>query len=553
MKKRKWLNLLLVGGLLAALLFNFGCVELTRFVQKRTERLASLVPGDTALYLSLNLTLEQAVNFERLWQVFATMPGAEEAFASLLEEVPTGEEISFEKDIAPWLGLEGALAIPFFKEGADLAELGPEQPVIIALTSRDTAQSEAFLRKITLELKKEGEVQKKYHKGTTLFHYKPEFTGETPLVYAAYEDFILFSNDLKFMRQVIDIARGEGQSLAENEDYQALLKALPAERVGHIYLASGRLLEELAALSKEVPELLPKGASSATRGLAVSLGFIPAGVVIDYVTSYDVEKLPYFMHKMMRQKPNPHRALRFAPAETIFYLSGQDLSLLWDYGVESWGQGADFQEGLQDIEEELGLNLRKDVFSWMRGEYALALLPDPGGFMGEKDVPLGLLILVEVKDKKLVQGKMKKIAVALAEQLMAQPKEEEIEGLKMHMLSSPFLGINLGYGFIKDFLVIGTSEQMLRQAVKAQAQPLEGVKELHVALSPLPTPSTGYFYLNIQKVIELITKTMSPSERRDFQREVLPYVQPLKALSSANVIMEEGQIIHGRLLLLIEK
>ncbi|MGQ9626331.1 MAG: DUF3352 domain-containing protein [Anaerolineae bacterium] len=556
MKERKWLKFFLVIGLVAVLLFNFGCVELRRFVSEEAEdRIAYLMPGDTAFYFSLNLGREQSANFEQLWQVFAAIPGVEEAtseLGNLTKGLPTEEEFSFENDIAPWLSLEAGLALPTLKlkGGADLVELSEEQPVIIVLASRDTAKSNAFLRKVGREIQKEGKLEMRLYKGTALYHYEPKSPGETPTAYAAYEDFLLLSNDLKLLQQVIDIAQEKGKSLAENEDYKALLKTLPPESAGHVYIAMGQFLKDFSELAD-----IPPGTMDiySGRAMAFSLGFIQNGLVMDYAASYDLEKMSRFMHETMRQKPNLHRALGFAPAETIFYLSGQDLSLLWEYVLEMLGRKPGFREGVQDLEKELDLNLEQDVFSWTTGEYALSVLPDPGGFMGQKDVPLGLLILVEIKDKKMAQDKMEKIAGALAEQLMAQPKEVYISGVKMHTLSVPSENITLGYGFIEDFLAIGTSRQILRQAVEAPDHPIKEMEELQAAIEPLPAHNTGYIYLDIQKTFELITRTMPPSERLDFQREVLPYVQPFRAFSSANMVMEEGKIMYGRLFILIEK
>ena len=91
---------------------------------------------------------------------------------------------------------------------------------------------------------------------------------------------------------------------------------------------------------------------------------------------------------------SPVGALSFIGENSLLVAASRDLNRFWTQVEEGLEADSPLQELITQVlnrfQSPLGLNLPEDVFSWVRGEYSLALVPSSKGmepdsvFVGER-------------------------------------------------------------------------------------------------------------------------------------------------------------------------
>ena len=212
----------------------------------------------------------------------------------------------------------------------------------------------------------------------------------------------------------------------------------------------------------DVRALAKSASSSATRtpgaetidaisGVALSLGFTDDGIRLDGVLAYDLTKLSDPAKKLFTVPANPNKTLDVLPESTLAAISGQNLKLYWDFYTAAIGQDAQakkqFDQSLQGIKTQTGIDIDADVFAWMTGEYALSVVPaKPLTAAGPSAPPVGLMLLIEAKDTALAKEKMTKISGALTKQGLTF-STKKVNGADMQVVAGmEAQGITAGYG-----------------------------------------------------------------------------------------------------------
>ncbi len=184
-------------------------------------------------------------------------------------------------------------------------------------------------------------------------------------------DFVLFANHPKVLRDAINNVQAPDLSLTSFSQYQQALTLLPPPlnwSKTFLNLASLNAWQGLEPAVQTYQsqiialELQPKGLLAETALLATPSQTSP-----------------------LTPLSQPVRALQYIPATTGLAISGSDLSRLensdlsqlWQQSSQILGAGASGNP-LKDIQARWGIDLPKDIFNWVQGEYALGLLPDQG-------------------------------------------------------------------------------------------------------------------------------------------------------------------------------
>ncbi|WP_307399129.1 DUF3352 domain-containing protein [Desulfofundulus luciae] len=180
---------------------------------------AAIAPAETDLFFAINPDLKQVKNFNRIKEIYESIPEVKRALNDLKSKLKEEAEIDFEEDVKPWLGKEAALIIP------DAFSLTNDSspPFVIAVASKNKKKTEAFMEKL-----RQGEERRR---GTTFEEkiYKDvkvtvEKNTSSPLVYALVKDFLILSDDENLVCQTIDrIKEKNKQSLSNSENYKEVM------------------------------------------------------------------------------------------------------------------------------------------------------------------------------------------------------------------------------------------------------------------------------------------------------------------------------------------
>ena len=544
--KKPWV---IVGAVLALLLVVFFFRgPISRLFLGGDAYAATLVSAETDLFFVFNPDLEQVENFKRVKDIYLAIPEVKQAWDDLLRDLKKDTDLDLEADVKPWLGTEAALIMP------DLRTLeGSREPgLLVAIETRNKKKSDACLAKIRQKQESNGVYfeEKEYQK----VKITVEKSNYNPLIYATTKNFVLLSNDEYLIRQAIEKSQNRGQnSLAKHEDYQAITEKLPKSRAGTLYLDYKDLTR--LVVQETDPALRQLIDLEAYKGMGLSVSCVKEGVRWDYAIAYDPQKIPESLKQATGNASALKKTTEMVSNETLVYVGAGNLKLGLEEALKAVDKNSNLygvRDGLREIERETGLNLEQDILAWLKGEAAVVLLPENAGLFGEKDVPLGFLAVIGVSDPKMAESKLQKLESRLSEE-GAIINTDTIGGQKVSYILEPYGRETLaGYGIRDNYLLIGTSRGIIQQTMGKVSDPLASSPTYKQALKELPEPEDCCLFVDVDKGLELLNRTLSPYEREEFDREVYPYLKPIKAFSITQKTDTKAGLSNGAILVTLE-
>ena len=187
------------------------------------------------------------------------------------------------------------------------------------------------------------------------------------------------------------------------------------------------------------------------------------------------------------------------------------------------------------------IDIDADVFAWMTGEFAIGVVPaKPLVSAGPTAPPLGLMLLIEAKDAVLAKDKMTKISGALTKQGLTF-STKKVNGSDMQVVTGmEAQGITAGYGFLDNFVVIGSADDVLSAAVDGKKAPLNKSSEFALDFKVLPQPNYGVGFFSIPRIVEVVKGSLSKTQLTSFQTDVEPALKNFKSISVGGGVPVEG-------------
>ena len=284
--------------------------------------------------------------------------------------------------------------------------------------------------------------------------------------------------------------------------------------------------------------------------------------------------------------PDLLRSTEIVPGDAWLFASAQDLNAGWQQirsliaenwedmvpdgvlppGIDTFGDAVDW------IAATYELNIDTDIFGWMTGEHAFALLPlTPGG---QAQTSLNALVLYEVEDTSEVEGHLTAI-IDLINHLIGEitPEGEtpdlletsttSINGVDATLVTNDALNeteVSLGWLFLDvdntHYLVIGTTADALEAAVKAsegEVSSLDEAEEYQGILSLLPQTRMSLGYLNPGPIFDEATSLIPPGLIEEWVDPdlILSYLPLQFALGFSHALIDSEAItITGALYML---
>jgi hypothetical protein len=477
---------------------------------------AQVMPADTGFFTSIDPSTLNSEGFAHLADAYEdAIKDAEVEEA--LEDAEDELGITFEDDVRPWLGSEVSIGIPNLGKAAE----GDDPIVVLAAVTRDRKASDAFLEKLRESFEDEGyDVDEETYNGVTFYEQQVDDEYETPTVFGTVGNVVVVTTGVDAMEDVIDTQQGKSDSLAKNPKHADLRQALPNNASMYMFFN----IEDIAPVVEEteagVSEEQLEGYENV--GMAVTVG--TQGIQIDAAVTFDPTSLKSDTLDSMKaqSKANSGKILQEIPSDAIGFISSRDLASTWQIALNTIEEDPDTKEQLEYMAEAFGLDIDADLLAWATGEYALAVVKARG------ESPVGLFATFEVEDESAAKDTMDDIADAIEEQ-GGDFDSETIEGVDMQIMSDPYGEVWLGYGFTDNHLVIGFTEDGIEQGV-GDIAPITDDDTFKAVQSHLPSPNTGYFYVNIDRTLDLI-----PSEALGSD-EGFAFLEPIKAIGGASAV-----------------
>jgi Protein of unknown function (DUF3352) len=350
---------------------------------------AIFVPKNSPAMVSL------LVNPDRLqaWRQMRTpwkMRGASRGeFDRLKRSLLAETDLNYDRDIKPWLGDEITIAVTGLETTGDRTN-GGKPGYLVSLAVKNPEKSREFLDIFWQERANAGaDLIFEDYKGVKLISSQPQhplfksrrqseklalnpFTDSKSEGWASAvvgEQFVLFANSVEELRQAINRVQAADLNLTSSQDYQQTIAHLPQNPLAVAVLDLPKLngwLTKTATSKTVTPTTSP-------QPLAVALSVNPQGLLADAIWLGDTHPL-----ETLTPLSRPVDALRYMPQEGSLVVAGTDLNGLWQREIATAGSpiSSAIAQVLKPLESNWDISLPDDVFSWVTGEYALALFPN---------------------------------------------------------------------------------------------------------------------------------------------------------------------------------
>ncbi|MBO9348022.1 MAG: DUF3352 domain-containing protein, partial [Chloroflexus sp.] len=253
--RRSNLPLLIAGISVGVLLIAIGAGALLfNLLTQRASRIPELLPAETQIFAAITPNLSDLPNIDRLRRAFPeTFDYQNDQTTSDLLAEQFG--VSFNEDIAPWIGAEMALAVygipverivdpnvgnldsPFGLPTPPTSvndDAISEGNILLIVSIRDQRAAQAFLDKQRTFRESKGE---RFTSSTTngITIYASDTPDSAFAAFALARDMVVFANKPDGIATLIQ--QPADTSLARNTSFQATVQSLPNDRIGTIYIA----------------------------------------------------------------------------------------------------------------------------------------------------------------------------------------------------------------------------------------------------------------------------------------------------------------------------
>ncbi len=455
---------------------------------------ANIIPQDALLTLSVST---ESNKWQQLREFGTKQTQAElnKNLAELRDRFLTSNGYNYQQDIQPWVGDE--VTIAFLSPQTNTST----QSVMMVLPIENPAAALQVLEKPKL-LKQGKWIDRKY-KGVQI----KETQGVPSQNYSATvldRRFLVVTDNPKATERAIDTYIG-GASLAKTDGYtQALGKIEATERFAQLYVNVP--VAARVAAANPGRSVSPQGLAQLQdhQGLATTITLEPEGIQFKSISwlKPNAKRVHVVENKAAKM---PQRL----PAQTLMMVSGGNLQQLWqDYvqGVKSNPLAPIPPENLRGgVKSLTGLDLDKDLLSWMGGEFSLSVLPAAPKKDDTENFALSLVFMVQTSDRERAEKSLTQLDEVMNRQYQFQVQEAKVDGLPVVNWISPFGTLTATHGWLDGnvaFLSLGAP--VADRIVPKPATTLASTELFQKTVPSELSPNNGHFFLDVNSTVKAL-------------------------------------------------
>jgi hypothetical protein len=344
------------------------------------------------------------------------------------------------------------------------------------------------------------------------------------------------------IKQAVDAYTGAG-SLSKSANFAKTVGKLPKDRFFTTYVnVSNTAASSVGSITGTNSACKPTSTAPGTFSVGFSMSAQPDGVLLSTSPVYTTGSLA----ANTAFKATANGAVELFPSATLGFASLGDPGAVIAQVVKTLSQSGSLStldcgasDPLKAFTKATGLDLNKDILSWMQGDLSVAVLPvGSAAAYKDKGDPLAytsVVVALKVKNQALAEAKLPKIVAALNAHSTKAERVKVIVvkgpgGVPMHVAAKSPTG--LGYAFYKGYLLLASS----LPADLAVVQKGGGVAvPLNAALKHFGSgPFSGAVYLDLTSLRALIEKaaTASGTDMKSYKASVQPLLEPFKTFSA---------------------
>ncbi len=467
---------------------------------------AKIVPDDAMMATYIATDPKAWSKLEQFGTPEAQKLVAEE-LKNLNESLSSDDSISYEKDLQPWVG--GVMVAVLPPSAVQPAQNNPqsssEPSILMVVGIKDKVGAANFANK--LKKQKNVKINEIEYKGQKI----QETKGKGSPTYSTIlnNEHVLFSPSQNAVQQAIDTSKGEPSFLSKKGASEIMGNNLKLENtLAQIYVPDySGMVKQLLSSNPQAQQLPPQTLEQLKqiKSVVAGIGVDDNGLRVKADTKLDPQKVQFQYEK------TPGKVLSQLPQDTIALISGGGISKWWTAFAEQAKDTPELNVILQQARGQLnlvGIDLDKDIFSWMDGEFGIAAIPANQGLL--KQIGFGGAFLFHTGDRKTAEATLSKLD-NLAKAQSVKIAQKDINGKKITEWQVPGQGALLAHGWLDDrtaLLAVGGS--IAENISKKGLQTLNNSDSFKGITGTLPQINGGYFYLDMDKALPVMSRLSPP-------------------------------------------
>ncbi|BAT53368.1 hypothetical protein NOS3756_23280 [Nostoc sp. NIES-3756] len=513
------------------------------FAKSPVNLVASTSQSSAAVFVSklAPVTVSLLVNPDRL-ESFDSSGELSKLKNSLL----TKSGIDYKQDIQPWLKDEITLAVTTLDIDRD-PENGKQPGYLMALATDKPQKSQEFLQLLFSKRVLAGaNLETEEFEGAKII-YDSSLAESDSLAGAVVDGFVLFANNPKVLRDAINNVQAPDLNLLSSPQYQKATQQLPKGSVAAAFL-NLPLVAQWQGLNLPQPTYDSE---------IVALTLNSKGILAEtnFLTNLEIEPTSSQLSK-------PVGALQYIPTSAGLVISGSHLDNLGNGGLAKlWsqaktaisGSGTDLMarlvQPLADVQSQQGIDLKQDVFSWVQGEYALALVPRVGQanpdwiFVTEKveSVPEGIARLDAIASSSGLSTN----TITLDKQKVAA--WTELTTAKTDSKNNPSFTVEAKvkgvHTTLGNYEFFASDLETIYEVVNNKDKSFSNNRNFQDSIAAIPQPNQGYIYVDWTKSQNLVEQQIPVLKLIEVVGK--PFFENLRSLTFSSYGDEAGTLKGG--------
>ena len=508
------IGILGIGGVTYAYKKGFIPQELTPL------RGANVIP-DQAIITSFISTDDQD------WQQIENLglDQAEEIIKKTTNEIEaelSELSIDYQTDIKPWLGNMMLAVVPE-------DETSTEKHSLLVLGIKNPINAYKFFKKF--QTKSGDKVEFVHHNGIKINQAKNEQQQVTNL--AILGNKIVVSDSISTVKQAIDTYNGE-PSFTSNPDNLRILKQPlnPKNSLVQIYVTDyDRWLENTFYNTSQDKLITLQPLESVILGV---------GIEGKQVTMQSFAKLKPELD-LTEAQPINNKLVSKYPEQTIALFNGQGISQFWSDLVKISEKDPNLQTALRGMRYSTrvvtGLNLDKDIFGWIDGEYALGIIKTNQSVIPELDLKLGTVMILETSDRDTAQNTLDSIGNKLQEQTGIKTQTKATQKQTITQWNIPNSDIDISYSWLdQENLLLTMGNNVVDSMNKSPNESLKENPKFKKFIATIPNNSLGYFYVDLEEV--MATAKQIPGFYASYDPESIAIFDSIQSVGATSTMLD---------------
>ncbi|MCT7990257.1 DUF3352 domain-containing protein [Laspinema olomoucense] len=424
-------------------------------------------------------------------------PGAQAAIARTVADLEANllaqTNLDYKKDLQPWIGNVTLAIVPSSPTSVATTSLNSDLLLIVGI--KNPFRAWWFTR--NLKSQTELTLTEFNYKGVTVSQIVPP--NGIPTYQATLNHKLVISQQRSAVEKAIDTTTSESSFLMKSGAKELVRQSTKLDNaLVHFYLPDySQTIGPMGNRLSDRPSLPPV---EGVKSVLLSAGVHQEGMRMRFLTEVDPQSIP-------QSPPVSNKLLNRFPAETIALVNGHGIGRSWSTVVGQSQAQPELQGVLLAIRQmfaAVNLDVDREVFGWMDGEFGLGLISSNQGLLGQ--LGFGGAVVFETSDRPAAEAMLQKLD-AIGRNVVPFPlaiAERNVSGINVREWKIPLQGALLGHGWLDDNSLFIAFGGPIIDAIATPATSLQQSPTFQAIAGSLPNPNHGYLYLDMEQITSVI-------------------------------------------------